>query len=56
MEPSFEGYFEIYNLVGERLLQSLDPQIDIRSLRQGAYLLVKRYSNGKVNTYPFIKN
>ena len=55
-EQNFDGYFEVYNLVGERLLQSPDHQIDIRGLRQGAYILVKRYSDGKVKSYPFIKN
>jgi len=55
-ELNFDGYFEVYNQLGERLLQSVDHQIDVRSLREGAYILVKRYSDGKVKSYPFIKN
>ena len=55
-EQNFDGYFEVYSLVGEQLLQSLAHQIDVRSLHQGAYILVKRYSDGRVKSYPFIKN
>jgi len=55
-EQNFDGYFEIYSMVGEQLLQSPDHQIDIRGLRPGAYILVKRYPDGKVKSYKVIKN
>ncbi|MCI4648032.1 alpha/beta hydrolase fold domain-containing protein [Phaeodactylibacter sp.] len=54
-EPNFDGYFEIYNLIGERLLQSVDHQIDIRSFHPGAYILVKRYTDGRLESFKLIK-
>jgi predicted esterase len=54
-EPNFDGYFEIYNLIGERLLQSVGHQIDIRSFHPGAYILVKRYTDGRLESFKLIK-
>lgn len=55
-EPSFKGSFEIYNILGTFIIKSTEQIINVNTLQPGPYILLKRHSNGRLESIPFIKN
>ncbi|NRA48975.1 MAG: T9SS type A sorting domain-containing protein [Phaeodactylibacter sp.] len=54
-EANFNGCFEIYSILGDRLLESREHTINISQLHPGTYILLKRYLNGGLRSFKFIK-
>lgn len=52
---NFKGHFEVYDLLGNFLLSSIERKIPINELPIGAYLLLKKNSNGYSEALKFIR-
>lgn len=54
-EADFDGHFEIYGMMDMLQLQSNEKTIPIYYLADGVYILVKKYSNGRLKSARFVK-
>lgn len=53
--PDFRGSFEILSLLGTRLVSTTKNKIEIGGLKQGAYILLVKYRDGRVGAARFVK-